>query len=124
MQNIDPEDWQFTAAPNLLLTLSIEGSNFEQDGGFYCCTSDGLDADLLIYNEDGSLASFGYTSSSTSTYKQIVLPVLVRTMLLLKLHKVIQNTFNTGSNVTDVSTLSLQRIIMHLEDLYHTFLWT
>ena len=71
----DDEDWyKFSGAPNLLLTLSIEGLIFEENGSGYCCTTDGIDADLLIYDEDGNLTDFSYTSSSTSIYKQIVLP--------------------------------------------------
>ncbi len=71
----DDEDWyKFSGAPNLLLTLSIEGLIFEENGAGYCCTTDGIDADLLIYDEDGNLTDFSYTSSSTSIYKQIVLP--------------------------------------------------
>ena len=71
----DDEDWyKFSGAPNLLLTLSIEGLIFEENGLGYCCTTDGIDADLLIYDEDGNLTDFSYTSSSTSIYKQIVLP--------------------------------------------------
>ena len=110
MQNIDPEDWfKFTAAPNLLLTLSIEGLIFEQDGSFYCCTSDGLDADLLIYNEDGSLASFSYKSSSTSTYKQIVLPssgTYYAVVSATQGHT--KYVLTLGSNVTGVSTLKFR----------------
>ena len=56
------------------MTLSIEGLIFEENGLGYCCTTDGIDADLLIYDEDGNLTDFSYTSSSTSIYKQIVLP--------------------------------------------------
>ena len=33
-----------------------------------------MDVDLLLYNEDGSLADYSYTSNSTSTRKIIVLP--------------------------------------------------
>ena len=63
----DDEDWyKFSGAPNLLLTLSIEGLIFEENGLGYCCTTDGIDADLLIYDEDGNLTDFSYTSSSTS----------------------------------------------------------
>ena len=107
VQNIDPEDWfKFTAAPNLLLTLSIEGLIFEEDGSFYCCTTDGLDADLLIYNEDGSLASFSYTSSSTSTYKQIVLPSTGTYYAVVKATQGhTKYVLTLGSNVTGVSTL-------------------
>ncbi len=107
VQNIDPEDWfKFTAAPNLLLTLSVEGLIFEEDGSFYCCTTDNLDADLLIYNEDGSLASFSYTSNSTSTYKQIVLPSSGTFYAVVKaIEGHTKYVLTLGSNVTGVSTL-------------------
>ena len=73
--NEDPVDWyKISGAPNLLLTLSIEGLIFEQNGSFYCCTTDGLNADLFIYDENGDLADFTYTSNSTDTFRQIVLP--------------------------------------------------
>ena len=108
VSNVDPEDWyKFTAAPNLLLTLSIEGLIFEQDGSFYCCTTDNLDADLLIYNEDGTLANFDYASSSTSTYKQIVLPSSGTYYAVVK--AVTGHTkyvLTLGSNATGISSLS------------------
>ncbi len=75
VSNVDPEDWYaFSGAPNLLLTLSVEGLIFEEDGSFYCCEYDSMDIDLLIYNEDGTLADFTYTAGSTSIFKQIVIP--------------------------------------------------
>ena len=123
VQNIDPEDWfKFTGAPNLLLTLSIEGLIFEQDGSFYCCTTDDLDADLLIYNEDGSLASFTYTSNSTSTYKQIVIPSSGTYYAVVKaVEGHTKYVLTLGSNVTGVSTLlspennyALERFISYI----------
>ena len=75
VSNVDPEDWYaFSGAPNLLLTLSVEGLIYEEAGSFYCCEYDSMDIDLLIYNEDGTLADFTYTAGSTSIYKQIVIP--------------------------------------------------
>ena len=50
VSNVDPEDWYaFSGAPNLLLTLSVEGLIFEEDGSFYCCEYVCMDIDLLIY---------------------------------------------------------------------------
>ena len=87
--------------------MSIEGLIFEEDGSFYCCTTDNLDADLLIYNEDGTLANFDYASSSTSTYKQIVLPSSGTYYAVVK--AVTGHTkyvLTLGSNATGISSLS------------------
>ena len=79
LENFDTEDWyKVTAAPNLSVTLQNEGLIYEDlpdnPGSFYCCEYDSMDLDLLLYNEDGSLANYSYTDSSTSTRKIIALP--------------------------------------------------
>ena len=79
VENFDTEDWyKVTAAPNLTVTLQNEGLIYEDlpdnPGSFYCCEYDSMDLDLLLYNEDGSLANYSYTDSSTSTRKIIALP--------------------------------------------------
>lgn len=79
LENFDTEDWyKITAAPNLAVTLQIEGLIYEDlpdnPGSFYCCEYETMDVDLLLYNEDGSLADYSYTSNSTSTRKIIALP--------------------------------------------------
>jgi len=79
LENFDTEDWyKITAAPNLTVTLQNEGLIYEDlpdnPGSFYCCEYESMDLDLLLYNEDGSLANFSYTDSSTSTRKIIALP--------------------------------------------------
>jgi len=79
LENFDTEDWyKVTAAPNLTVTLQNEGLIYEDlpdnPGSFYCCEYDSMDLDLLLYNEDGSLANYSYTDSSTSTRKIIALP--------------------------------------------------
>ena len=108
VQNIDPEDWyQFNGAPNLLLTLSIEGLIFEEDGLGYCCTTDGIEVDLLIYDEEGSLTDFSYTSTTTSTYKQIVLPdsgTYYAVVRAITGHT--KYVLTLGSNATGISSFS------------------
>ena len=79
LENFDTEDWyKVTAAPNLSITLQNEGLIYEDlpdnPGSFYCCEYDSMDLDLLLYNEDGSLANYSYTDSSTTTRKIIALP--------------------------------------------------
>lgn len=75
VDNIDPDDWySFNSAPNLILTLALEGLIYEEDGSGYCCTFDGIAADLLLYNESGNLTSFEYTNESNATYQEILLP--------------------------------------------------
>ncbi len=79
LENFDTEDWyKITAAPNLSITLQNEGLIYEDlpdnPGSFYCCEYDSMDLDLLLYNEDGSLANYSYTDSSTTTRKIIALP--------------------------------------------------
>ena len=105
--NEDPVDWyKISGAPNLLLTLSIEGLIFEQNGSFYCCTTDGLNADLFIYDENGDLADFTYTSNSTDTFRQIVLPESGTFYAVIR--AVTGHTkyvLTLGSNVTGVSSL-------------------
>ena len=105
--NEDQEDWfKFSGAPNLLLTLSIEGLIYEDSGSFYCCTTENLDADLLIYNENGLLTDFTYTSNSTSTFKQIVLPDSGNYYAVVKsIQGHTKYVLTLGSNVSGVSTL-------------------
>ena len=75
VNNVDPEDWfVFNSAPNLKLTLALEGLIYEEDGLGYCCTFDGISADLLLYNEAGLLLDFTYTDQSNATYQEIILP--------------------------------------------------
>ena len=79
LENVDPEDWyKITAAPNLTITLQNEGLIYEDlpdnPGSFYCCEYESMDLDLLLYNEDGTLANYSYTDSSTDTRKTIALP--------------------------------------------------
>ncbi len=79
VENVDPEDWyKITAAPNLTVTLQNEGLIYEDlpdnPGSFYCCEYESMDLDLLLYNEDGTLADYSYTDSSTATRKIIALP--------------------------------------------------
>ena len=79
LENFDTEDWfKFTSAPNLAITLQNEGLIYEDlpdnPGSFYCCETDSMDIDLLLYNEDGTLADFTYTSNSTATRQTIALP--------------------------------------------------
>ena len=79
LENFDTEDWyKVTAAPNLTVTLQNEGLIYEDlpdnPGSYYCCEYETMDLDLLLYNEDGSLANYSYTDSSTSTRKIIALP--------------------------------------------------
>jgi len=75
VNNIDPEDWyEFNAAPNLILVLALEGLIYEEDGSGYCCTYDGIAADLLLYDENGNLVNINYTDSSNPTYQEIILP--------------------------------------------------
>ena len=79
LENFDTEDWyKVTAAPNLSITLQNEGLIYEDlpdnPGSFYCCEYDSMDLDLLLYNEDGTLANYSYTDSSTTTRKIIALP--------------------------------------------------
>ena len=107
VSNVDPEDWySFSGAPNLLLTLTVEGLIYEEDGSFYCCETDSMDIDLLIYNEDGTLADFTYTSTSSSTYQQVVIPSSGN------YYAVVKSTIGTskyvltlGSNIFGVSSL-------------------
>lgn len=108
VQNIDPEDWySFSGAPNLLLTLSVEGLIFEEDGSFYCCEYDSMDIDLLIYNEDGTLADFTYTSNSNSIFKQIVIPSSGNYYAVVKsITGTSKYVLTLGSNIFGVSTLS------------------
>ena len=79
---------------------------FEQNGSFYCCTTDGLNADLFIYDENGDLADFTYTSNSTDTFRQIVLPESGTFYAVIR--AVTGHTkyvLTLGSNVTGVSSL-------------------
>lgn len=107
VSNIDPEDWYaFSGAPNLLLTLTVEGLIFEDSGSFYCCETDSMDIDLLIYNEDGTLADFTYTSGSTSTFKQIVIPSSGNYYAVVKsIIGTSKYVLTLGSNIFNVSTL-------------------
>ena len=68
LENFDTEDWyKISAAPNLAITLQNEGLIYEDlpdnPGDFYCCDTDSMDIDLLLYNEDGSLADFSYATT-------------------------------------------------------------
>ena len=58
LENFDTEDWfKFTSAPNLAITLQNEGLIYEDlpdnPGSFYCCETDSMDIDLLLYNRCG-----------------------------------------------------------------------
>ena len=107
VSNVDPEDWySFSGAPNLLLTLSVEGLIYEEDGSFYCCEYDSMDIDLLIYNEDGTLGDFTYTSTSTSTFKQIVIPSTGNYYAVVKSNTgTSKYVLTLGSNIFGVSAL-------------------
>ena len=79
---------------------------YEQGGSYYCCTTDGLNADLYIYDENGNLADFTYTSNSTDTFRQIVLPesgTLYAVISAITGHT--KYVLTLGSNVTGVSAL-------------------
>ncbi len=104
----DDEDWfRFNGAPNLLLTLSIEGLIFEENGAGYCCTTDGIDADLLIYDEAGNLTDFSYTSSSNSEFKQIVLPETGSYYAVVRaIEGHTKYVLTLGSNVTGVNAFT------------------
>ena len=56
LENFDTEDWyKITAAPNLAVTLQIEGLIYEDlpdnPGSFYCCEYETMDVDLILYND-------------------------------------------------------------------------
>ena len=106
--NEDGEDWyQFNGAPNLILTLSIEGLIFEENGSGYCCTTEGIETDLLIYDEEGTLTDFSYTSNSSSTYKQIVLPDTGSFYAVVRaVEGHTKYVLTIGSNATGISSLS------------------
>ena len=112
LENFDTEDWyKITAAPNLAVTLQIEGLIYEDlpdnPGSFYCCEYESMDVDLLLYNEDGSLADYSYTSNSTSTRKIIALPNSGTFYAVVKAnegHSKYVLTF--GSNVSGASAFS------------------
>ena len=75
VENVDPEDWyEINTAPNLILVLALEGLIYEEDGSGYCCTYDGIAADLLLYDENGNLVNIDYTDTSNPTYQEIILP--------------------------------------------------
>ena len=112
LENFDTEDWyKITAAPNLAVTLQIEGLIYEDlpdnPGSFYCCEYETMDVDLLLYNEDGSLADYSYTTNSTSTRKIIALPNSGTFYAVVKAnegHSKYVLTF--GSNVSGASAFS------------------
>ena len=107
VSNVDPEDWySFSGAPNLLLTLTVEGLIYEDSGSFYCCETDSMDIDLLIYNEDGTLADFTYTSTSSSTYQQVVIPSSGNYYAVVKSNiGTSKYVLTLGSNIFGVSSL-------------------
>jgi subtilisin family serine protease len=112
LENFDTEDWfKFTSAPNLAITLQNEGLIYEDlpdnPGSFYCCETDSMDIDLLLYNEDGTLADFTYTSNSTATRQTIALPnsgIFYAVVKANEGHAKYVLTF--GSNVTGASSFS------------------
>ena len=112
LENFDTEDWfKITAAPNLAITLQNEGLIYEDlpdnPGSFYCCETDSMDIDLLLYNEDGTLADFTYTSNSTDIRQTIVLPSSGSFYAVVKAnegHAKYVLTF--GSNVSGASSFS------------------
>ena len=111
LENFDTEDWyKISAAPNLAITLQNEGLIYEDlpdnPGDFYCCDTDSMDIDLLLYNEDGSLADFSYATDS-NTRQVIVLPDTGTYYAVVKAnegHAKYVLTF--GSNVTGASSFS------------------
>ena len=111
LENFDTEDWyKISAAPNLAITLQNEGLIYEDlpdnPGDFYCCDTDSMDIDLLLYNEDGSLADFSYATDS-NTRQVIVLPDTGTFYAVVKAnegHAKYVLTF--GSNVTGASSFS------------------
>lgn len=75
IDNVDPEDWfSLSAAPNLKVSLYVEGLLVDNDDGTSAYSYDGIDVSLLLYNSDGTLADFAYTSASDSLYQEIVMP--------------------------------------------------
>ena len=69
------EDWfGLSAAPNLKVALYVEGLLVDNDDGTSSYSYDGIDVSLLLYNSDGTLADFAYTSASDSLYQEIVMP--------------------------------------------------
>ena len=75
IDNVDPEDWfSLSAAPNLKVALYVEGLLVDNDDGTSSYSYDGIDVSLLLYNSDGTLADFAYTSASDSLYQEIVMP--------------------------------------------------
>ena len=111
LENFDTEDWyKITTAPNLAVTLQIEGLIYEDlpdnPGSFYCCEYESMDVDLLLYNEDGSLADFSY-AVNTNTRRVIVLPDSGTFYAVVKAnegHSKYVLTF--GSNVSGASSFS------------------
>jgi len=112
LENFDTEDWfKITSAPNLAITLQNEGLIYEDlpdnPGSFYCCETDSMDIDLLLYNEDGTLADYEYTSNSTDTRYTIALPSTGTFYAVVKAnegHAKYVLTF--GSNVSGASSYS------------------
>ncbi len=111
LENFDTEDWyKITAAPNLAVTLQNEGLIYEDlpdnPGSFYCCEYESMDIDLLLYNEDGSLADYSL-AVNTDTRKVIVLPDSGTFYAVVKAnegHSKYVLTF--GSNVSGASSFS------------------
>ena len=112
LENFDTEDWyKITAAPNLAVTLQIEGLIYEDlpdnPGSFYCCEYETMDVDLLLYNEDGTLADYSYTSNSTSTRKIIALPDTGTFYAAVKANEGHSKyVLSFGSNVSGASSFS------------------
>ena len=66
-----------------------------------------MDIDLLIYNEDGTLADFTYTSNSNSIFKQIVIPSSGNYYAVVKsITGTSKYVLTLGSNIFGVSALS------------------
>jgi Fe-S cluster assembly ATP-binding protein len=66
-----------------------------------------MDVDLLLYNEDGSLADYSYTSNSTSTRKIIALPDTGTFYAVVKANEGHSKyVLSFGSNVSGASSFS------------------
>ena len=122
IDNVDPEDWFSSAAPNLKVALYVEGLLVDNDDGTSSYSYDGIDVSLLLYNSDGTLADFAYTSASDSLYQEIVMPDSGDFFIVVK--------SNTGHSkyVLQLPPMILEQvlnkvlIILQIVDLYLIYL--
>jgi serine protease len=71
----DPEDWyKINTAPGLQITMAVEDyqQEIEDDNGAVTVVTN--KATMLLYDANGILADFSYTSNSTEEYQTINLP--------------------------------------------------